>query len=68
MTGDEWIEAWADGVQLASALLLSPTPLRRALHMGVAMGRHRARGREYAEAVQRHAVGLYRAARDGTSE
>jgi hypothetical protein len=68
MGRDEWIEAWADGVELASALLSSSGPLKRALHLGAAMGRHRQRGGEYAVAVQRHALNLYRAAVEGATD
>lgn len=68
MGQDEWIEAWADGVELASALLSSSGPVKRALHLGAAMGRHRKRGNEYAVAVQEHALSLYRAAVDGATD
>jgi hypothetical protein len=68
MGQDEWIEAWADGVELASALLSSSGPVKRALHLGAAMGRHRQRGDEYAVAVQTHALNLYRAAVEGEVE
>jgi hypothetical protein len=48
--------------------LSSSGPVKRALHLGAAMGRHRQRGDEYAVAVQTHALNLYRAAVEGEVE